>query len=98
MATRKTTPKAAFATDAAVAHAQHLAKLVHVVRHEKVWFDTDLVQLYGVETGLLNRIVKRNSSRFSADFMFQLSTQEWDDLKCQIGISSAHGYRQIDTS
>ena len=41
MATRKTTPKAAFATDAAVAHAQHLAKLVHVVRHEKVLFDTD---------------------------------------------------------
>ena len=42
MATRKTTPKAAFVTDAAVAHAQHLAKLVHVVRHEKVLFDTYL--------------------------------------------------------
>jgi len=44
----------------------------------------------------LNRAVKRNASRFPADFMFQLSAQEWDDLRCQIGISSAHGGRRID--
>ncbi len=93
MATRKTTPKAAVATTAATAdvatvpHVQHLAKLVHVVRHEKVLIDADLAQLYGVETGALNRAVKRNASRFPADFMFQLSAQEWDDLRCQTGIS-----------
>jgi hypothetical protein len=46
----------------------------------------------------LNRAVKRNASRFPADFMFQLSAQEWDDLRRQIGISNAHGYRHIDTS
>ena len=100
MATRKTTPKAAVATTAAtsdvatVPHVQHLAKLVHAVRHEKVLIDTDLAQLYGVETGAVNRAVKRNASRFPADFMFQLSAQEWDDLRCQIGISSAHGGRR----
>jgi len=94
MATRKTTPKAAVAANAAVPHAQQLAKLVRAVRHEKVLIDTDLAQLYGVETGALNRAVKRNASRFPADFMFQLSTQEWDDLRCQIGISSAHGGRR----
>ena len=102
MATRKTTPKAAVAATAATAtadvatvpHVQHLAKLVHAVRHEKVLIDTDLAQLYGVETGALNRAVKRNASRFPADFMFQLSAQEWDDLRCQIGISSAHGGRR----
>ena len=102
MATRKTTPKAAVAASAATAtadvatvpHAQHLAKLVHAVRHEKVLIDTDLAQLYGVETGALNRAVKRNASRFPADFMFQLSAQEWDDLRCQTGISSAHGGRR----
>ena len=102
MATRKTTPKAAVAVAATAAtadvatvpHAQQLAKLVHAVRHEKVLIDTDLAQLYGVETGALNRAVKRNASRFPADFMFQLSTQEWDDLRCQIGISSAHGGRR----
>ena len=42
----------------------------------------------------VNRAVKRNASRFPADFMFQLSAQEWDDLRCQIGISSAHGGRR----
>ena len=100
MATRKTTPKAAVAATAATAdvatvpHVQHLAKLVHAVRHEKVLIDTDLAQLYGVETGALNRAVKRNASRFPADFMFQLSAQEWDDLRCQTGISSAHGGRR----
>jgi hypothetical protein len=67
------------------------------VRHEKVLIDTDLAQLYGVETGALNRAVKRNASRFPADFMFQLSAQDWDDLRCQIGISSGHGCRHIDT-
>jgi hypothetical protein len=94
MATRKTTPRAAVAANAAVPHAQHLAKLVHAVRHEKVLIDTDLAQLYGVETGALNRAVKRNASRFPADFMFQLTAQEWDDLRCQTGTSSAHGGRR----
>ena len=45
--------------------------------------------LYSVETGALNRAVKRNIERFPADFMLQLTPQEWEDLKCQIGISSA---------
>lgn len=96
MATRKTTPKAAVAATAtaSVLHAQHLAKLAHAVRHEKVLIDTDLAKLYGVETGALNRAVKRNASRFPADFMFQLTAQEWDDLRCQTGISSAHGGRR----
>jgi hypothetical protein len=96
MATRKTTPKAATADAdvATVPHVQHLAKLVYGVRNEKVLIDTDLAQLYGVETGALNRAVKRNASRFSADFMFQLSTEEWDNLKCQSGIASAHGGRR----
>jgi len=77
-----------------VPHAQHLAKLVCAVRHEKVLIDTDLAQLYGVETGALNRAVKRKASRFPTDFMFQLTAQEWDDLRCQIAISSAHGGRR----
>jgi hypothetical protein len=75
-------------------NAQHLAKLVCWVRTEKVLIDADLAQLYGVETGALNRAVKRNADRFPADFMFQLSTEEWDKLRCQIGISSTHGGRR----
>ena len=68
---------------------ENLAELVFMVRGEKVLLDADLAMLYGVETGALNRAVKRNVERFPADFMLQLTPEEWDDLKCQIGISSS---------
>lgn len=74
--------------------SQHLAQLVYWVRNEKVLLDAELALLYGVETGALNRAVKRNAERFPADFMFHLTESEWDNLKCQIGISSAHGGRR----
>ena len=51
--------------------------------------DYDLAELYGVETGALNRAVKRNADRFPDDFMFQLTAEETQNLKCQFGISSA---------
>jgi len=51
--------------------------------------------LYGVATGALNRQVKRNEERFPEDFMFRLSSEEWNNLKCQIGISSWGGDRQL---
>jgi hypothetical protein len=59
------------------------------LRGEKVLLDRDLAELYGVETGMLNRAVKRNFERFPKDFMFQLSMEEWELLKCQNGISKA---------
>jgi len=52
-------------------------------------FDSDLAKLYQVETGALNRAVKRNKERFPVDFMFQLNELETRNLKCQIGISSS---------
>jgi hypothetical protein len=64
------------------------------VRGEKVMLDADLAALYGVETGALNRAVKRNVDRFPVDFMFQLNEPEWEALRCQIGISSSHGGRR----
>jgi flagellar capping protein FliD len=71
-----------------------LAALVYFVRGEKVFLDADLALLYGVETGALNRAVKRNLDRFPADFMFQLDQQEWKNLRCQIGMSNSHGGRR----
>ncbi len=68
---------------------ENLAQLVFLVRGEKVMLDAYLAGLYGVETGALNRAVKRNIGRFPADFMFQLSDGEWANLKCQFGISSS---------
>lgn len=51
--------------------------------------DEDLAVLYGVETRILTRAVRRNSDRFPPDFMFQLSDQEVTNLRSQIGISSS---------
>ena len=51
--------------------------------------DTDLAEIYGVETSALNRAVKRNSSRFPPDFLFQITREEFVNLRCQIGISSS---------
>lgn len=65
-----------------------LARIVFFLRGERVLLDADLAALYGVTTAALNRAVKRNSARFPADFMFQLSREDWEDLKCQIGTSS----------
>ena len=50
--------------------------------------DSDLATLYQVETGALNRAVKRNEKRFPEDFRFQLTENEYSNLKCQSGISS----------
>ena len=52
---------------------ENLARLVLLIRGEKVLLDADLAMLYGVETGALNRAVKRNVERFPADFMLQLT-------------------------
>lgn len=48
--------------------------------------DKDLAELYQVTTGNLNKAVKRNIKRFPSDFMFQLTKEEWESLKFQIGI------------
>ncbi len=50
--------------------------------------DSDLAKLYGVDTKSLNRQVKRNIIRFPADFMFELTKDEFENLRCQNGTSS----------
>ena len=61
------------------------------IRGEKVMLDADLAKLYQVETKALNRAVKRNLDRFPEDFMFQLTKEEFDNLRYQSGTSSS-GY------
>ena len=65
-----------------------IAQSIHFVRGQKVMFDFDLAELYGVATKVLNQAVKRNHDRFPTDFMFQLSTDELSNLKSQIVTSS----------
>jgi len=57
-----------------------------LIRGKKVMLDKDLAELYGVTTGNLNKAVSRNIDRFPADFMFQLSKNEYDSLRFQFGI------------
>ena len=73
---------------------ERIARAILFLRGEKVMLDSDLAALYGVATGHLNRAVKRNRSRFPADFMFELTAEEVANLKCQIGISSWGGRRR----
>ncbi|QDT64308.1 ORF6N domain-containing protein [Calycomorphotria hydatis] len=54
---------------------------IRLIRGEKVLLDADLAELYEVETRVLTQAVKRNSGRFPEDFMFQLSKEEFDELK-----------------
>ena len=68
---------------------ENLAKLVFLVRGEKVFFDTDLAALYGVEARVLNQSVARNRIRFPEDFMFQLTAEEWRAMRSQIVTTSA---------
>jgi len=56
---------------------------IRTVREQKVILDTDLASLYGVEVKRLNEQVKRNRDRFPVDFMFQLTTNEFEDLRSQ---------------
>lgn len=67
---------------------------IFIIRGQKVMIDRDLAELYGVLTGNLNKAVKRNIKRFPDDFMFQLTNEEFDNLKFQFGTSSWGGTRK----
>ena len=60
---------------------------IYEIRGQKVMLDSDLAELYGVETKRLNEQIKRNSDRFPEDFMFQLTENEWESLRSQFATS-----------
>jgi hypothetical protein len=59
---------------------ERIERAILSIRGEKVMLDSDLAELYGVETKALNQAVKRNLGRFPPDFMFQLTQEEHDGL------------------
>ena len=61
---------------------------IYEIRGRKVMIDSDLAELYQVETRVLNQAVKRNIDRFPEDFMFQLTSQEWENMSSQIVMTS----------
>jgi hypothetical protein len=73
---------------------ERIERSILLIRGQKVLLDNDLSSLYGVETKMLIRAVKRNIDRFPLDFAFQLSGEEFENLRCQIGTSSSWGGRR----
>jgi len=73
---------------------ERITKAIYHIRNHKVMMDSELAEMYCIPTGRLNEQVKRNLSRFPEDFMFQLSVEEWDNLKSQFAISSWGGRRK----
>lgn len=71
-----------------------IRNLIYHIRGKAVMHDSDLAEMYEVPTGRLNEAVKRNIKRFPEDFMFQLTQEEYNNLKSQIAISSSHGGRR----
>jgi len=71
-----------------------IEKRIFLIRGHRVILSIDLAELYGVEPKVLNQAVKRNIERFPSDFMFQLTNQEFANLKSQIVTSSWGGLRR----
>src|SRR5436305_3280868 len=75
---------------------QPVEKAIHLVRGQRVMLDSDLAAIYGVTTKRLNQQLRRNHNRFPSDFAFQLTREEFTNLRSQIATSSLRS--QIATS
>lgn len=74
---------------------QRVASRIFTLRGVHVLLDSHLAEMYRVETKVLNKAVKRNAARFPVSFCFQLTAEEWANLRFQFGTSSAaHGGRR----
>ena len=67
---------------------ERIQNLIYFIRGQKVMMDRDLAELYEVETAQLKRAVRRNSDRFPEDFMFELTSEELENWRCQFGTSN----------
>ena len=68
---------------------QEIIDCIRIIRGQKVMLDRDLAAMYGVPTKRLNEAIKRNITRFPPDFMFQLTVEEFQNLKSQFATSSS---------
>lgn len=84
-------PEKSLTADRLPVPAEQIERRIYLIRGQKVMLDSDLATLYRVLTKNLNLAVRRNADRFPEDFMFQLTKEEFDNLKLQIATSSS-GY------
>ena len=73
---------------------EKIESAIHPVNGLRVMLDSDIAGFYGVTTKVLNQAVRRNVKRFPKDFAFQLTAQQFTNLKSQIVTSSLHGGRR----
>ena len=81
-------PEIALSKPAGTVRSQMVESKIRVFRDRRVILDSDLAELYGVESKRLNEQVKRNAERFPEDFVFQLSTEEYGGLRSQAATST----------
>lgn len=67
--------------------AERIENAIYAIRGERVMLNSDLAALYGVETKVLKRAVRRNIDRFPSDFMFLLNSTEFQNWRRQFGTS-----------
>lgn len=72
-----------------------IVEKIYIIHGQKVMLDKDLTEMYGVEVKRLNEATRTNLTRFPKDFMFQLTQDEWNNLKSQIATSSWGGIRKL---
>ena len=70
---------------------QLIQRKIYEIRGQKVMLDFDLAEMYGIETKYLKRAVKHNIRRFPSDFMFELTKEEWESLRCNFCTSNKRG-------
>lgn len=74
---------------------QLIQSKIHEIRGQKVILDFDLAELYGTETKYLKRAVRSNLKRFPSDFMFEITKEEFDRLRCNFSTSKRGGTRYM---
>ncbi len=74
---------------------QMIQRKIYEIRGQRVMLDFDLAELYGIETKYLKRSVKNNIRRFPSDFMFELTKEEFDSLRCNFSTSKRGGIRYM---
>lgn len=70
---------------------QNIQSKIYEMRGQKVMLDFDLAELYETETKYLKRAVRSNIRRFPSDFMFELTKEEWELLRCTFSTSNQRG-------
>ncbi len=91
---RKMVPASIGKSETVDGNGQVIQNKIYEIRGQRVMLDRDLAVMYGVETKRINEVVKRNMKRFPFDFMFQLTNQEFANLRSQFATSNERGGRR----